>query len=93
MATRVHQVHAMVDQIPTASPVSAEHALLGRYGELMDSTALTEFFKFPQERALRRAASKTGFPVPVFRLAGRKDWFARTRDVAAWLARLTPLPP
>jgi len=83
----------MVDQKPFLPPIAAELALVERYGELMDSTALAEFFKFPHERALARASSKAGFPVPVFRLTGRNGWFARTRDVAAWLSQLTPPPP
>ncbi|QDI03426.1 hypothetical protein E4A48_06725 [Xanthomonas cerealis pv. cerealis] len=83
----------MADQMPSSPPVAAELALVGRYGELMDSAALVEFFKFPNERALGRAAVKDGFPVPVFRLARRNGWFARTRDVAAWLIQLTPPSP
>lgn len=83
----------MAEYLPALPSMPAEHALVERYGELMDSAALAEFFKFPNERALRRAAAKEVFPVPVFRMAGRNGWFARTRDVAAWLARLTPLPP
>ncbi|WP_223574672.1 pyocin activator PrtN family protein [Xanthomonas citri] len=80
----------MADQMHPPPAVAAELALLGRYGELMDSSALVEFFKFPNERALRRAAAKDVFPVPVFRLGGRNGWFARTRDVAAWLIQVTP---
>jgi hypothetical protein len=93
MAAWVQQIPAMADQMPASPPLAAEHALVQRYGELMDSAALTEFFKFPHERALGRAASKDGFPVPVFRLAGRNGWFARTRDVAAWLTQLAPPSP
>lgn len=70
--------------------------MLGVYGELMDAQALTEFFKFPSPRAFGRCASRADLPIPVFRIVGRSGWFARTRDVAQWLANATgtsALPP
>jgi len=58
----------------------------------MDSRALSELFKFGSERSFRRAASSGSLPVSVFRVSGRRGWFARTRDVAAWLARCASSP-
>ncbi|MFC6187688.1 hypothetical protein ACFPZE_07080 [Pseudoxanthomonas mexicana] len=62
--------------------------LVALHGELMDSQALVALFKFGSERSFRRSASKGALPVTVFRVPGRRGWFARTRDVAAWLAEL-----
>lgn len=55
----------------------------------MDAQALTEFFKFPSQRAFGRCARRGDAPVSVFRIAGRSGWFARTRDVAQWLVSAT----
>lgn len=60
--------------------------LLERYGELMDGAALAALFRFPSDRAFRRAVAKGVLPVAVFRMPGRPGVFARTRDVAHWLA-------
>lgn len=52
----------------------------------MDSRALTALFKFGSDRSFRRSARKGALPVNVFRIPGRRGWFARTEDVAVWLA-------
>jgi len=62
--------------------------LLKEHGELMTGTSLRLLWHMKHERAFRRAAVAGRLPVSVFRLPGRKGWFARTRDVAAWLASL-----
>lgn len=67
--------------------IAAEGArLFARHGELMDSRALVALFKFRSDRSFRRSAAQGRLPVSVFRVAGRRGWFARTRDVAEWLA-------
>lgn len=63
-----------------------EARLVACHGDLMDSRALTALFKFGSPRSFRRSAAKGLLPVNVFRVTGRRGWFARTRDVAAWLA-------
>lgn len=74
---------------PETSPSPSEDGLvqqlLERYGELMDTAALVALFRFPSDRAFRRAVVKGALPVPVFRIPGRPGVHARTRDVAAWL--------
>jgi hypothetical protein len=62
--------------------------LLARHGELMAVPELTLLFKFPSERAFRRAAQAGNLPVAVLRVPSRKGWFAQTRDVATWLDSL-----
>lgn len=68
-----------------ATPTEEASRLLGMHGELMDSRALAAFFKFGSDRSFRRSADKGSLPVRVFRIRGRKGWFARTADVARWL--------
>lgn len=65
-----------------------EISLLGAHGELMTGADLRRLLRMNHERAFRRAAAAGRLPVSVFRLPGRKGWFARTRDVAAWLASI-----
>lgn len=65
---------------------SYESTLLEKHGELMDGAALRGLLHMSHERTFRRAIAASALPVGVFRLAGRKGWYARTRDVAAWLA-------
>ena len=54
----------------------------------MDGRALTALFKFGSDRSFRRSARKGMLPVSVFRIQGRRGWFARTEDVAVWLAAI-----
>lgn len=67
-------------------PNSYESMLLEKHGELMDGPALRGLLHIKHERTFRRAVAAGALPVGVFRLEGRKGWYARTRDVAAWLA-------
>lgn len=69
-----------------APPVLA--SLLEQHGELMAGPDLIALFKFRSERSFRRSAIAGRFPVPVVQILGRRGWFARTRDVAAWLDSL-----
>lgn len=78
-----------------ASLAQNESRMLEHYGELMDSKALVVFFKFGSARAFRGSIARGDLPVSVFRLPGRRGWFARTRDVAQWLTeagQTEPLP-
>ncbi|MBS0212562.1 MAG: hypothetical protein JSR26_05190 [Proteobacteria bacterium] len=80
----------MTVQSPTGSPAaicSPGTTLLERHGELMDAVALMAFFKFANARSFRRSAGSGALPVSVFRIPGRKGWFARTADVVLWIAR------
>jgi hypothetical protein len=95
------------DPSPSASHIvlnATEVRLLDENGELMTGTSLRRLLHMKHERAFRRAMASGRLPVSVFQLPGRKGWFARTRDVAAWLVSLdtviggfgkkeTPVPP
>lgn len=74
------------------SPEEVGSSLLALHGELMDSQALAALFKFRSGRAFRRSASKGALPVSVFRVPGRRGWFARTRDVGLWLTSASTSP-
>lgn len=68
-------------------PQSESHyevEFLAKYGELMDAHALRTLLGI-EERTFRRAAHAQRLPIRVFRIPGRRGWFARTRDLAAWL--------
>lgn len=73
----------LMSTAPTTDATDLYALLLARHGELMDAQALMELFKFGSTRSFRRNALK--LPVSIFRVAGRRGWFARTRDVAQWL--------
>lgn len=66
--------------------------LLARHGELMNTSALTTLLKFGSARSFRRAAAQGHLPFEVFRMEGRRSWFARTSNVATWLARIQSQP-
>lgn len=71
--------------VPRSASEELVEQWIARFGELMAAPALAELFKFGSLRSFRRAAAAGSLPVPVFRVAGRRGWFARTRDAAAWL--------
>lgn len=62
--------------------------LLAQHGELMNGRAIQALLKYPSDRAFRRAVAAGTVPVPVFRMEGRRGWFARTDQVSAWLDKL-----
>lgn len=74
-----------------ASP-SIEDALVERNGELMTGEPLRRSMGYRSERSFARAIKEGTVPVPLIALTGRRGWFARTRDVAAWLRSLAPSP-
>lgn len=86
---------------PSGDRKPAQQDLLERYGELMPGSAIRTFLHFTSDRSFRRAAAKQALPVAVFRVPGRRGWFARTRDVSAWLEaaakgglpHASPMPP
>lgn len=70
---------------PPLSDVAEE--LLGKFGEILRGRDLAPLLGYRAQRTFARAAAAGILPVPVFRMAGRRGWFARTREVAAWLGR------
>lgn len=64
--------------------------LLAAHGELIGGADLAHCLGFKTPRAFQKAASARRLPVQTFSLNGRRGRFARTRDLAAWLASLAP---
>jgi hypothetical protein len=84
----------MTDEHPAiSSDLEIREELLDRHGELMSGRHLRQCLGFANVRAFRRAIAHGAVPVVTFTLPGRRGRFARTRDVAAWLATLgKPVP-
>lgn len=62
--------------------------LVKRHGELMSGPELRRALAYASERSFYRAVAAAATPVPVFKIEGRAAWFAKTREVAAWLSDL-----
>lgn len=60
--------------------------LLDQWGYVMGSAGIRMALGFSTQQALRHAIQAGHIPFHVFTLKGRKGPFARTHDVAAWLA-------
>lgn len=58
------------------------------HGPLMSGGALYRTLGFQTGAGFRQAYKRGRLPIRTFRLPGRRDRFALTRDVAAWLDRL-----
>lgn len=63
-------------------------ALLEKHGELMYGAALWQALGFRSERSFQRAIQCSQITVALFTLPGRRGRYAKTRDVATWIAGL-----
>ena len=54
-------------------------------GPLMDSAATAKALGFKSQDALRQARRDGRLPVSMFRLPGRRGWFASTQAVIEWI--------
>lgn len=64
------------------------HDLEALHGPLMSGMALHRVLGFQTSAGFRQAFKRGRLPIKTFRLPGRRDRFAMTADVAAWLDRL-----
>lgn len=60
--------------------------LVARFGLMLPSTALAKALGYPSAQAYRQAVVRGTVPVPLFRVAHRRGYFALARDVAAWVS-------
>ncbi len=60
--------------------------MLDEHSELLSGQALGRCLGYRSSRAFQRAARLGELPVEVFKLPGRRGRFARTIEVARWLA-------
>lgn len=64
--------------------------LWNKHGPLMGSTDLRKALGFPTQESFRQAVVRNKVGIHVFSIPGRRGKFARTSDVATWLASLGP---
>ena len=60
--------------------------LVARFGLMLPPTALAKTLGYPSAQAYRQAVVRGTVPVPLFRVAHRRGYFALARDVAAWVS-------
>lgn len=65
--------------------MNTETELLKRYGPLMSGNELYQALGFNSYRVFYTHFHAGHLEVPVFKLKGRKGWFAKTVDVARWI--------
>ena len=62
--------------------------MVSAHGEVIGGSALQQCLGFRSARSFQRALHAGNLQVQTFLLPGRRGRFARTRDVALWLATL-----
>jgi hypothetical protein len=55
------------------------------YGGLVPAKDLSQLLGFATSAALRRAHATGRLPIPLFRLQGRRGWFAHAGDISSYL--------
>jgi hypothetical protein len=63
-----------------------ERRLLREHGELIGGTALARGLGYRTARAFQVAVQRERMPIETFTLTGRRGRFARTFELARWLA-------
>lgn len=64
------------------------------YGPLLDAAATAKALGFKSQDALRQARRDGRLPISMFRLPGRRGWFASTQAVIEWIdAQVEPHLP
>lgn len=66
--------------------------LLATHGELIGGNALARCLGYRTQRAFQMGIQRGQVPVETFTLAGRRGRYARTFQVAAWLAACDAAP-
>lgn len=64
--------------------MSTSHESLSQEPRLIGGADLASALLYPSGDAFRAAKHRGGIPVELFRVPGRKGWFARREDVFAW---------
>ena len=67
--------------------------LLAEHGELIGESALARCLGYRTQRAFQMGIQRGQVPVETFTLAGRRGRYARTFQVAHWLADCGPAVP
>lgn len=68
-------------------PVAASVAqwLLQEHGPLLDAATTAKVLGFRNPDALRQARRDCRLPIPMFKIPGRRGWFAATLKAAEWV--------
>lgn len=66
-----------------ASPLAQQ--LMQEYGPLLPASAAMKLLGYSSTNALRQARLRRRLPIPMFKIAGRRGWFASTSEVASWI--------
>lgn len=83
MINAFNEISATCDKVATY-----EVNLLKKYGALLYGHELWKVIGYPTSNAFRQAVKRKSVPVPTFKRAGYRMRFARTHDVAVWLAAM-----
>lgn len=59
--------------------------MMSRFGPTLGGQDLYSALGFKTYGAFHRSRQLGGISVPIFKLPGRRGWFARTDEVAKWL--------
>ena len=73
---------------PAMAKLIRPNALVEEHGELLTGEPLRKCLGYRSDRGFRRSVSAGSCPVPVFKIPGRKGWFARTRAIQEWIEGL-----
>ncbi|GAA6139695.1 hypothetical protein NBRC116583_34420 [Arenicella sp. 4NH20-0111] len=64
-----------------------EEDLLKLYGPVLSGEHLTKSLGYVSTDAFRTSIARKTVPVPIFRMDGRRGYYALTKDVAHYLAK------
>ena len=78
----------MDDTETAALATTIEAELVSRYGPMLEPTALRMVLGYSSADAFRLAVKRNVAPVPVFRIPNRRGYFALSKEVAQWLAKV-----
>jgi len=74
----------MLDQgEPNLSAMAVRY--LREFGPLLTSSQAAKLLGYRDAEALRQARLANRLPVPLFKIDGRRRWYASTAAVAGWL--------
>ena len=64
-----------------------EEDLLKLYGPVLSGKKLTKSLGYASQDAFRTSIARKTVPVPIFKMEGRRSYYALTKDVAKYLAK------
>lgn len=77
----------------TNSEINLQQELSERYGPIIGGKELRKSLGFNTYAMFRLAKEEGSIEIPIFKIPGRRDWYALTSDVAGWLNALRKNTP